>query len=215
VITVASVLWVGAFKNRRYSPIWVQRLKAMVARNLSLPHRFVCLSNVEVPGVEVVPLRQRWPGWWAKLELFGHDLGSRVLYLDLDVLVTGSLDEIALHPAPMIFAPPHNVLMGQPDAKAPKGVTYKYQTSCMAWSPPEGREIFDKFRPELAGRFAGDQDWIAHAKPGCPTFPAEWFRKLRQCPEGPPPGVKLVLCMPDKNDVASRKYPWVKGVWTS
>lgn len=70
------------------------RLRDAVARNLTRPHRFVCLSDVDVPGVEVMPLRNDWPRWWAKVEMFApwiEDLG-RIFYLDLDTVVTGNID---------------------------------------------------------------------------------------------------------------------------
>lgn len=214
-LTVACVLKTGPFKSRRYSPKWVLRLREMVERNLSLPHRFVCLTDTDIPGVETIRLRKGWPGYWSKIELFGPNLRdcNRVLYLDLDVLVTGNLDDVVQVSEPIIFCPPHPVLVDKPGARAPRGVIFKYQTSCMVWSPPAGREIYDAFSPEAAKGLHGDQDWIAKVNPDWPTFGREWFRKLRDCRDGPPEGVKVVLCMPEKNDVASRNYPWVRETW--
>ena len=214
MITVASVLWVGDFKRRRYGPGWVTRLRDMVARNLTLPHRFVCLSNVEVAGIDVIPLAHNWPGWWSKIELFrDHGVGGRWLYLDLDVLITGSLNELVGHPAPLVLTPPHPVLMGRPEERPPRGVTYRYQSSCIAWSPPAGRAIYEKFNPHVMDQVAGDQDWIAKVDDTYPTFDVSMFRKLRQCTDGPPPGVRVVLSMPWKNDEAAKKFPWVQKCW--
>lgn len=47
----------------------------------------VCLSDVDVPGVETIRLQTDWPGWWAKLEMFGPLLRGDVLMLDLDTVV--------------------------------------------------------------------------------------------------------------------------------
>jgi hypothetical protein len=47
----------------------------------------VCLSDVDVPGVQTIPLRTDWPGWWAKLEMFGPSLEGDVLMMDLDTVV--------------------------------------------------------------------------------------------------------------------------------
>lgn len=91
MLTVACVLKSGG----DYWPSHVQALRDGVARNLTLPHRFVCLSDMEV-DCERIPLRNGWRGWWSKIELFRPALFSGpVLYLDLDTIVTGSLDEIA------------------------------------------------------------------------------------------------------------------------
>lgn len=82
-----------------YNPGHVRRLKGEVARNLSLPHEFMCLSDLPGEGYEVLPLIHDWPRWWAKIELFRPNLltaGYPVLYLDLDTTIVGPLDDIAL-----------------------------------------------------------------------------------------------------------------------
>jgi hypothetical protein len=81
-----------------YDATWAKKLQNGVSRNLSIPHRFVCLSDVEVP-CERIPLEQdsnfKGPGWWAKLQLFRPGLfDGPVLYFDLDTVITGNLDEL-------------------------------------------------------------------------------------------------------------------------
>jgi len=88
MITVACVLKSGGI----YTPEYVHKLKAGVDRNLK-GHKFVCLSDVEVKGVETIPLKENWPGWWSKLELFKNITGP-TLYLDLDTLVLRTLEPI-------------------------------------------------------------------------------------------------------------------------
>lgn len=192
MLTVACVLWVGP--QTRYTKEWVYRLRDQVAEHLPIPHRFVVLSNVGVPGVEVVPLKTEWQGWWAKVEVFdpSHALGERVLYLDLDVYVTGDLTPIALFDAPIALMPPSHVFMGTEPRELP-GVVRKYQASCIVWSPPEGREIFEKLTFDRMQRFRSDQDWIGYIKGDCAVMPKEWFAKARQCVGGVPEGVRLVL----------------------
>lgn len=69
-----------------FTPAHVQWLAAQVPG-------LVCLSDVDVPGVPVIPLRYGWPGWWAKLELFRPGIEGDLLYLDLDTVVLGDLAE--------------------------------------------------------------------------------------------------------------------------
>lgn len=57
--------------------------------------QFQCLSDVKVDGVETLPLTHKWPGWWSKLELFRPDLRGDFLFMDLDTVIVGSLDDIA------------------------------------------------------------------------------------------------------------------------
>lgn len=47
----------------------------------------VCLSDVPVPGVETIALEHDWPGWWAKMAMFGPSLEGDVLMIDLDTVV--------------------------------------------------------------------------------------------------------------------------------
>lgn len=91
ILTVACVLRSGGV----YTPEWAQRLQVGVAAHLAQDHRFVCLSDVLVDGVETLSLRHAYDGWWSKIELFEPGLfGGPVLYLDLDCLVIGPLDDL-------------------------------------------------------------------------------------------------------------------------
>lgn len=53
----------------------------------------VCISDVPVEGVETIPLQYGWPGWWAKLEMFGPLLVGDVMMFDLDTVVLSVPDE--------------------------------------------------------------------------------------------------------------------------
>lgn len=206
--TVVCVLRSGEFRERTYSPEYVVRLKRMVARNLKTPHRFVCFTDEDIPGIDCLALRLDLPGWWSKIELFRWNAGCRLLYLDLDVLITGSLDELLDFPAPMALAP---AIVTHPKPK----IVRRYQTSAMVWTPPEGREIYREFRSEHMDEFRGDQDWIGHIKPDCPTFPPAWFAKItRLHGRQPPRGVKVVLCQhPMPNELAAKRHQWVQELW--
>jgi hypothetical protein len=118
VLTVATFLWrksahgfqlpsvSGSFA---YGVEHVIRLQRMVARHLSLPHRFVCISDQDVPGVETLPL---WPdlaelgGCYRRLKVFDPAftmLGDRFAVMDLDCVVTGSLDEMFSRTEPFVI----------------------------------------------------------------------------------------------------------------
>ncbi|WP_371416277.1 hypothetical protein [Rubellimicrobium sp. CFH 75288] len=93
----------------------VNRLARAVRRHLSRPHRFVCLTDDArdlVPGVEALPLPAldlpagSGDTRWRKLALFArdlHGLQGTALFLDLDLVVTGSLDAFFDHPAPGVL----------------------------------------------------------------------------------------------------------------
>lgn len=89
---VACVLRSGG----QYDASWVEKLQRGVARHLKIEHEFVCLTDIKVPSCRTIPLVNDWAGWWSKLELFREGLfDRRVLYIDLDNVVVGSLDEVA------------------------------------------------------------------------------------------------------------------------
>lgn len=83
---------------------YVNRLCRGVRRNLTLPHRFICLTNVPAlwqssldPEVESMWFdAPSWRGCLPKLKAFDPALGleGRVVVMDIDIVVTGSLDEM-------------------------------------------------------------------------------------------------------------------------
>ncbi len=77
-----------------YDAEYVERLRDGIARHLPLEHRFLCLSDVPV-GVEDIPLKHDWPGWWSKLEVFRPDIFGDILFFDLDTVITGDLSDIS------------------------------------------------------------------------------------------------------------------------
>lgn len=212
-VNVFCVYWEGSFRRRPYSPVWVHRLRDMVARNLAVDHAFYCLSNVQIKGIDVIPLKHNWPGWWSKVELFRSDLPlGRNIYFDLDVLLCGSVEEIVKYPSPIAFHPPGYIVHG----KAPSGgfgVVDKYNSSVIVWDTGEGCEFYDLFEEHHMSTFRGDQDWFSWCLPHFPTLPVQWFDRLKYCRAGPKPGVKVILSMPDKNEVASIKHQWVREIW--
>lgn len=74
-----------------YDASWVAKLRDGVARNIDRPHRFRCLSDIEVP-CERIQLQHDWPGWWSKVELFRAGVIERpTLYLDLDTVIVSPM----------------------------------------------------------------------------------------------------------------------------
>lgn len=90
MLTVICVLRSGGV----YTAEWVRKLRDGVARHMSIAHRFVCLSDVEVP-CERIPLLHGWNGWWSKVELFRPGIiTGPTLYLDLDTVIVGNINAV-------------------------------------------------------------------------------------------------------------------------
>lgn len=101
-LNIVCFLWHGDRWTKQDNGVeYVNRLFRAVSRNLTLPHRFICLSNLDVTfdeGVEVLPLNApSWKGCLPKVTMFNPELKlqGQVLSLDIDVVITGSLDDIA------------------------------------------------------------------------------------------------------------------------
>lgn len=89
MLTVWCVL-----NGTKYADEEARLLRAQVARHLRQPHAFRCLSDRLIPGVDCVVPEDRWPGWWAKLLAFRYARAGLHLYLDLDSVVVGPLEEL-------------------------------------------------------------------------------------------------------------------------
>ena len=140
-----------------YDASWVEKLRNNVARHVTRPHRFYCLSDVDVP-CERVPLEHDWPGWWAKLEMFKPGVITEpTLYLDLDTIVTGSLDGIAELPADFAtirsFADPTMIGTGiMFFRKVPHQVYTKFAKQPQAY--------IEHHKRHQRGAYVGDQGFI-------------------------------------------------------
>ena len=152
-MNIACVLSGGIY-NRSH----VERLEGMVAEHLSQPYRFTCLGG------------SPFPGWWAKISLFEPGrFEGRVLYLDLDVTITGDLDDLANYPAPFAIIK---------DWNGPG-----FNSSVMAWDAGTADHLYTQFDETVMDRLRGDQDWINERFCGAATFPKKWclsYKKNKQ-----------------------------------
>lgn len=206
-------------ETRLYSPEDVRKAERMVRRFLP-DCTFRCLSNVDVPGIECVPLTSGMTGWWPKMELFRPDLPTgRNFYFDLDLVLIRDIGEIVSYPAPFAAIEPGKKVGS--DQKAPwvdqEGFwrVPRYQTSIMVWDSEYGHRFWNTFKPEHKARLASDQDYLGEVFPDEARMPTEWFTRIRKMDRGlmPPPPVKAVLTMPYRNDEAARRYRWIARLW--
>jgi len=213
-LNVICVLWHGEFRARDYTVDDVVRLERMVIHNLNhLPMQFICLTNLDISecpsglGINWIPLEYDLLGWWSKLEVFRSNLGlkGRCLYLDLDVLICGLIDDIAFYSDGITFMlpiSPPKVLpyLTTKTNKEGKVVVTRFQSSCFTWDAPrEDFDINELLSSNIVDKYRGDQDVLGLLyNLEANTFPPEWFTKIRDCRKlsAPPPGVKVILGNP-------------------
>ena len=92
--------------GKKYDAKFVNTLRSMVARHLSIPHRFVCFTDdaqgiderVEVFPLPEMDLPEGIPErCWRKLATFAPTLGDlqgTTLFLDLDIVILQSIDSL-------------------------------------------------------------------------------------------------------------------------
>ena len=181
MLTVACVLSEGP--KRTYDHTHVERLMRLVKGQLTQPYRFLCLTNDDRVPCESLSLVKDWPGWWSKVELFCPDLfkmNERILYLDLDVTITGNLDDLANYSAPFVICRDFLKL--------------GFNSSVMAWDAGYADTIYTLFNDDVMERLNGDQNWIQEVLPDTAVFPKRWcISYKRSLVEGRPTDMRVLV----------------------
>ena len=184
-LSIVTCLWSGnTMPNTTVSYVadHVNRLYSAFQRNLTLPHRFICVTDMPAgirSEVEIVPL---WPDLrdlgrcYRRLKFFDPAmrdvLGPRMVSVDLDTVVTGNLDHLFDRPEPfVIWGDRHVTDIARRTAYC--GSLFMLE---IGYRP----EIFHAFDPDVAltlrkthGLIGSDQAWLSHKIEGAPT----WGRK--------------------------------------
>jgi hypothetical protein len=197
----------------KYPIEYVTRLHDGIARHLAEEQAHYCLTDnpESLPeGITPIHFNRALPGWWQKVYLFSRDMpwvwGDDVLYMDLDVCVTGRLEGL-----------PHGIIK---DWHWPT-----YNSSVMRWTHGEHRDIWSRFTSDVidrpteslkgllpAGQInGGDQEWISQVS-AWQTFPPEMFVSYRDAVAWPPETAKAVIFhgLPKCHEITEG---WVPGVW--
>lgn len=194
MITVACVE-VGNYQGCGHR--YVKTLRNSVARNLG-PHRFVCLSDREHPGIETIPVPSE--GWWSKRFLFAPNLfQGRVLFTDLDNLIVGPLEELVAKP-------------GLPYLTDWGWSRHVYCSTVMVWDAGDHEEIYSAFTPDVIPRVHGDQDWITECSQWDRMKPGLVRSYRYECKQGPRRGTAIVA-MHGKDKPHLFKSGWVLDFW--
>ncbi|MCC2689967.1 MAG: glycosyltransferase, partial [Rhizobiaceae bacterium] len=137
----------------KYGPDYANRLASMVRRHTTRDMRVVCFTDDPTglnDDVEAQPLPVAGlTGWWNKVALFGESLpgvSGRVLYLDLDVVITGPLD-------PLLDCPGSFVIMDNDYVPG-------FNSSVMLFDVGAQPHVWSRFSREPTEHIQGDQDWM-------------------------------------------------------
>lgn len=198
----------------KYDDRYVVRMRNMVARNLTVPHRFICFTDKPVPDVTCMRPESPFPGWWGKLMFFRPDLPIEgpMLYIDLDMVIVANIDDLVTYPAEFATIAQWKNLKKRYSGKL---IIQKYNTSVMLFNSPGCRpRMWAESDPELRERFRGDQDLLAYFYADEATFPPQWFEAYENVSkqDGPAPKTKITIHNVHDNHKVEN-VPWVKKHW--
>lgn len=173
---------------------YVDKLRSMVSRNLSQPFKFVCIEEAKDRDGEELT------GWWTKIALFQPGrFAGRVLFFDLDTVITGSLDELS-------------ATKGIIDLVTWGWRTHTLCSSVMCWDAGEHEGIYNKYHSGIPKDFRGDQDWITHLG-GWPILPAEFCASYRYHSRDRVPQKCVAVNFHGKPKPHEVKGGWVPKLW--
>ncbi len=77
-----------------YHPNHISALAKQIARNVTIPYRFVCYTDqvADLAGIEMVELEKNYPGWWSCVELWKHQ--GPTIAIGLDTMVLKNIDNL-------------------------------------------------------------------------------------------------------------------------
>lgn len=170
MLTVVSFFWMDQERQRsrdyQITPEDVRIWDRMVARNLTVPHRRICITHRPdlINFMETVPLdtAKHVPGT-CLVKLMAHrpdiaeTLGERILTMDVDCVVVGNLDPIVQRDEPSVWWKNPNFEVG--------GKRGFVQGSMQLFTAGTTSFLWEDFNPNTmkpSSRFGGaEQAWIS------------------------------------------------------
>ena len=234
-VNIICVKW-----GQKYGAEYVNRLRSMVSRHLTLPHRFVCFTDdpqgiqagpelevYDLPVVDFADFDNREP-WakahgWLKVTSFANplvDLTGTTLFLDLDIVIVDNIDSL--------FSPEGEFhVINEWDKNDETGNTsvFRFQAGAHA----DLIDTLKKDKAKILDTYRNEQEFVTHTlhrqgklhywpegwcvsfKRHClPGFPAQLFKAATI-----PPGAKIVTFhgKPHPEDAAAgRSGKWYRHV---
>lgn len=217
-----------------YPPEYVNRLYRACVRNTTIPFEFVLFTGPEAekpgriadidPAIRIVPVGL--PFWWCGLPFWQkHPPGictGTILYLDLDQVIVGNLDDLILFPSDQAY------MKDYPAHSCPAGREHDACVSTSLLRGGSGRKVWDEYVAQ------GKPTWDPLSPPpgralplACQSilndpkhgirfdlFPEEWVcsYKLEVLKNGLPEDCRIVAFhgQPKPHEV---DWPFVKEHW--
>jgi hypothetical protein len=227
--TIVCMKW-----GTRYPAAYVNRLWSAIKRNTRHPTRLVCytddpsgvaedVESLPIPSLVLPEKVANLP--WRKMVLWAKDLpglSGDVLFLDLDIVITGSLDEM------FNYAPDSTFCVIENWTQMGSGVG---NTSCFRFRVGAHPYLFERMRDDGAAvisEFRIEQQFISAVITEKTFWPAPWCASFKHSllpkwplnfvRSAPLPADAKVVCFPGKPDPDEARdgrwpAPWYKKVY--
>lgn len=200
----------------KYGPEYVERLRAGIARNLTMPHRFLCVGDdIPIEDKDLLAFRD---GCYCRLRAFDpewqarHDI-ERLVWFDLDMVIVGPLDPLFDRPEPIV------VLTGNHFNPC------RVNGSVLMLRAGAHADVWRDFDVTTAdaianadGRWRGsDQTWINHKAPKAAAWTHHdgiYGYEKRGWP-GYLPGNARIVTFNGKRDPSRQADDWVARHWAA
>jgi hypothetical protein len=175
---VVCVKW-----GNKYSVNYVNTLKNMCDRHITVPYQFHCFTENKQGidnGINIIDL-PTLPGiktWWSKLYMFSpvSALHGTILYFDLDVVIFRNIDHFFSHD-------PGQFMIIRDFNRCRVKDWNLSNSSCMRWQSGTMHYLWQEFQNNpttIMQNNHGDQDWITkRAKQDIRHWPDEWIRSYK------------------------------------
>jgi hypothetical protein len=219
----------------KYGAEYVNRLYSMVARNITPPYRFVCLTDTTQgirPEVECHPCPElSWKtnkrnAGWRKINLWAPQVAGLLpgdaLFIDLDVVVTASIDDFFTHDPQKSFVVIRN--WTQPDKRIGNTSVYRFRVG----SHPYLLDQMKDCEEQTLATYPNSQTYISKNISEMDFWPDTWCKsfKVHCVPKGMkryfvepglPNGTRIVAFpgVPNPPDAAVGRWPapWYKRLY--
>ncbi len=209
----------------KYGPEYVNKLASMISRHLPRREAFVCLTDDPAgldPWVKIQGLEPGPPfggggnpaGWWHKALLDGVSPPGLCLYIDLDTVVTSSLE-------PLLSIPhgPHNFAALPTDTMANESRRGGLNTSIMLWRPSP--ELLSALSPcesdfrSVSRHLYKFDNYVEMLLPSASLIPVSYAREYKSCESdidaGELPIIVTFPLKPKPHELIDR--PWIQEHW--
>lgn len=222
--------------GKLYSSDYVNRLYSMIARNITPPFKLFCLTDDPVGILPEVVIREcptvdipspMCRGGWRKTALWASQvvgLAGECLFLDLDIIITGSLDDFFTYKGQSGYMVMRNYTT--PNRRIGNTSVFRFTVG----SHPDVLERLLADPLGMRKRYSNSQTFISNTIASMDFWPDGWIRQFKvHCLHRFPlrlflqprrfKDAKIVVCTghptPDELASGTWKAPWYKKFYKS